>query len=136
MNAPTLDEATDVDYFLTNVEASKVTPEWVVKTYSQRNWVEVFYREAKGELGLCEYQVRDRRSLMRHFVLVFCAYIFILWHRLTGGLRRQWSNQPLRTFGEALRAFRTAISYRFVGWLTQNQDVFKQYIGSRGYIWA
>jgi hypothetical protein len=25
--------------------------------YSQRNWVEVFYREAKGWLGLKEYQV-------------------------------------------------------------------------------
>lgn len=136
MNAPTFELATDVDYFLTNVEASKVTPEWVVKTYSQRNWVEVFYREAKGWLGLCEYQVRDKRSLMRHFILVFCAYTFILWHRLTGGLRRQWSNKPLRTFGEALRAFRTAISYRFVGWLTENQDVFKRYQASRGYIWA
>jgi len=36
----------------------------------------------------------------------------------------------------ALRAFRTAISYRFVGGLTENQDVFRRYIESRGYIWA
>ncbi len=26
-------------------------PQWIVDTYSQRNWVEVFYREAKGWLG-------------------------------------------------------------------------------------
>lgn len=81
MNKPTFSEATDIDYFLTNVEASIVTPEWVVETYAQRNWVEVFYREAKGWLGLSEYQVRHKRSLMRHFILVMCAYTFILWHQ-------------------------------------------------------
>ena len=48
MNASSWEEATDIDYFITNVQAEKVTPQWVVETYSQRNWVEVFYREAKG----------------------------------------------------------------------------------------
>ena len=46
MNASTFSQATDIDYFITNVSTSIVTPEWVVNTYSQRNWVEVFYREA------------------------------------------------------------------------------------------
>ena len=58
--------------------------------------------------------VREKKSLERHFILVFCAYTFILWHKLTGGLRRRWANKPLNTFPEALEAFRTAISYRFV----------------------
>ena len=98
MNASSFDEATDVDYFITNVDSHKVTPQWVVETYSQRNWVEVFYREAKGWLGLKEYEVRHKRSLLRHFILVFCAYTFILWHKLTGGLRRRWGNKlPLST---------------------------------------
>ena len=136
MNAATFAEATDIDYFISNVEPSKVTPQWLVETYSQRNWVEVFYREIKGWLGFKEYQVRAKRSLIRHFHLVFCAYTFILWHRLTGGLRRQWANQPLNTFAEALEAFRTAISYRFVNWLIQNQDVFRSYKESLGFIWA
>jgi SRSO17 transposase len=114
MNASTFSQATDIDYFITNVSDSIVTPEWIVTTYSQRNWVEVFYREAKGWLGLREYQVRDKRSLMRHFILVFCAYTFILWHTLTGGLRRRWANKPLNTFAEALVAFRTAMSFRFL----------------------
>jgi hypothetical protein len=56
MNAATSDEASEIDYLMSNVELSKATGEWVVKTYSQRNWVEVFYREAKGWLGLKEYQ--------------------------------------------------------------------------------
>ncbi|BAZ37029.1 transposase [Calothrix sp. NIES-4101] len=136
MNAETFSEATDIDYFITNISTSIVSPKWIVDTYSQRNWVEVFYREAKGWLGLKEYQVRDKRSLMRHFILVFCAYTFILWHQLTGGLRRRWANKSLNTFTEALEAFRTAMSYRFFDWLTHNRDVFAAYKASLGYIWA
>lgn len=136
MNAATFSDATDIDYFITNVSTSIVTPEWIVNTYSQRNWVEVFYREAKGFLGFKEYQVRDKTSLMRHFILVFCAYTFILWHQLTGGFRRRWATKPLNTFTEALEAFRTAISFRFVEWLTVNRDVFAAHKASFGFIWA
>jgi SRSO17 transposase len=136
MNASTFSESTDIDYFITNVSSSIVTPEWIVNTYSQRNWVEVFYREAKGWLGLKEYQVRDKKSLLRHFILVFCAYTFILWHQLTGGLRRRWANKPLNTFTEALEAFRTAMSFRFFDWLTLHRDLFAAYKASLGYIWA
>jgi SRSO17 transposase len=115
MNASTFAQASDIDYFITNVDSSIATDEWIVTTYAQRNWVEVFYREAKGWLGLKEYQVRNSRSLLRHFILVFCAYTFILWHTLTGGLRRRWASKPLNTFTEALEAFRTAMSFRASG---------------------
>ena len=110
MNADSFEEATDIDYFITNVDSSQVTTQSIVETYSQRNWVEVFYREAKGWLGLKEYQVRDKKSLLKHFTLVFCAYTFILWHKLTGGLRRRWANKPLNTFTEAI----ARISYSHV----------------------
>ena len=136
MNAATFSQATEIDYFITNVNSSIVNPQWIVDIYSSRNWVEVFYREAKGWLGLKEYQVRDKRSLLRHFILVFCAYTFILWHQMTGGLRRRWANKPLNTFTEALEAFRTAMSYRFFDWLTLNRDVFTAYKASLGFIWA
>jgi hypothetical protein len=66
-----------------------------------------------NHLGLL-YQVRDKRSRPRHLILVFCAYTFILWHTLTGGLRRRWENKPLNTFTDALEAFRTAIYFWFV----------------------
>jgi SRSO17 transposase len=136
MNASTFNQASDIDYFITNVDSSIVTEEWIITTYGQRNWVEVFYREAKGWLGLSEYQVRDSRSELRHFTLVFCAYTFILWHTLTGGLRRRWANKPLNTFTEALEAFRTAMSFRFMEWLTLNRDVFAAYKASLGFIWT
>ncbi len=136
MNASTFNSSSDIDYFITNVDSAQATAEWMVTTYSQRNWVEVFYREAKGWLGLSEYQVRDYRSLLRHFILVFCAYTFILWHTLTGGLRRRWASKPLNTFAEAIEAFRTAMSFRFVEWLTRNRDVFASYKASLGFVWA
>jgi len=87
-------------------------------------------------LGLKEYQVRGERSLYRHWILVFCAYSFIVWHTLTGGLRRSDAHQPLETFTDALEAFRTAISYRFVRWFQENMDVFTAYKASFGFIWA
>ena len=34
MNAATFSDATDIDYFITNVSTSIVTPEWIVNTYS------------------------------------------------------------------------------------------------------
>jgi hypothetical protein len=136
MNASTFNQASEIDYFITNVGCGIATAEWIVTTYAQRNWVEVFYREAKGWLGLKEYQVRDVRSLLRHFILVFCAYTFILWHTKTGGLRRRWASKPLNTFTEALEAFRTAMSFRFIEWLNHNRDVFFAYKASLGFIWA
>ena len=117
MNAKNVEEATEIDYLITNAPIEKATAEWIVTTYSQRNWVEVFYRTAKGWLGLRECQLRDKKSIERHWILVFCAYTFILWHWLTGGLARQWATGPLKTFVAALEAFRTAVSYRFVRWL-------------------
>ena len=85
MKATSMEKATEVDSFITNVvEADTVTASWIVKNSTERNRVEVFYREAKGLLELREYQVRDKRSLIRHFILVFCVYTFILWHHLTG----------------------------------------------------
>ena len=136
MNASTFEQASDVDYFITNISDSVATAEWIVTTYAQRNWVEVFYREAKGWLGLSEYQVRDYRSLIRHFILVFCAYTFILWHTKTGGLRRRWATKPLNTFTEALDAFRTAMSFRFMEWLNHNRDVFISYKATLGFVWG
>ena len=46
MNAPNFENADDIDYFVTNVDPMIATSQWFVDTYSKRNWVEVFYREA------------------------------------------------------------------------------------------
>lgn len=76
MNASSFEEATDIDYLITNIDLSQVSAEWIIQTYSQRNWVEVFYRDAKSWLGWREAQVRDKQKLLRHFVLV-CACLYL-----------------------------------------------------------
>ncbi len=43
---------------------------------------------------------------------------------------------PLNTFPEALEAFRTAISFRFIDWLNKNRNVFTAYKASLGLVWA
>ena len=34
MNASSIEDATEIDYFITNVKPSKVIPKWIVNTYS------------------------------------------------------------------------------------------------------
>jgi SRSO17 transposase len=34
INASSIEDATEIDYFITNVEPSKVIPEWIVNSYS------------------------------------------------------------------------------------------------------
>jgi hypothetical protein len=36
----------------------------------------------------------------------------------------RWANKPLKTFTEAMDAFRTAMSFRFFNWLTNNRIGF------------
>ena len=136
LNAPTWETATEVDYFLTNATEQLLSATWVAQTYSQRNWVEVFYREVKGWFGLSEYQIRDANSMKRNWILVFTAYTFILWHQLTGGVRRRWATKPLQTISETLEAFRTAVEFRLVRWLNAHVDVFAAHKAKSGYIWA
>lgn len=46
------------------------------------------------------------------------------------------SDNTIITFVDALEAFRTAMSFRFVEWLNHNQDVFAAYKASLGFVWS
>jgi SRSO17 transposase len=136
LDAPTLEEAKEVDYFLTNAEPETATAQWITKNYSDRNWIEVFYREAKGWLGMSEYQVRDQRSIERHWILVFNAFTFLTYQRLTGGLRRLWSTEPISTFAHSFRVFRHAVECQLLQWLQTNRDVFAAHRAKLGLVFA
>lgn len=136
MNASSVSEATEIDYLITNELGDQVTGEWLVKTFSSRNYIEKFYREAKGWLGLKEYQIRKKESLMRHFILVFTAYTFIIYQQLMGGLRKRYAHKPLTTFAETLEAFLTGISYNFFCWLQNNMEVFAEHKANQGFVWG
>jgi SRSO17 transposase len=49
---------------------------------SQRYWVERTFQDAKGELGLSDYQVRKWRSWQHHHVLVMMACLYLLKTRI------------------------------------------------------
>jgi SRSO17 transposase len=127
LNAPSFELATEVDYFLTNTPEETATAEWIATEYSSRNWIEVFYRETKGWLGMAEYQVRSKRTIYRHWMLVFLAYSFITRERLTGGLQAQWAANSLHTFGETWRVFRHAVEFHQLNWLIDNIYVFVEH---------
>jgi hypothetical protein len=135
LDAPMFSEATEIDYYVTNESKELATAEWISLSYSTRNWVEVFYREAKGWLGITEYQVRDQRSIHRHWILVFTAHSLIQWQHLTGGLRR-WSTEPIKTFQEALRAYKSAVDFLLVRWISLFPEAFAAHRQSIGLVWC
>jgi SRSO17 transposase len=135
INAATFAEASDVDYFISNQSKDIASAQWIALAYSQRNWIEVFYREAKGWLGIHEYEIRDARSMHNHWTLVFTAHSLIQYQHLTGGLRR-WSTQPLKTFQDALRAYKCAVEFLLVRWITLFPEVFAAHRSNLGLIWA
>lgn len=42
MNAKNFYEATDINYYITNIDSKYVTPQCILSTYTKRNGVEVF----------------------------------------------------------------------------------------------
>ena len=85
---PASDE--DLRFLLTNLV--QLRNDTVARLYALRNWVEVFYGEAKDELGAGQYQVRDLCSILRHWQLVFVAYSLLVRLRRKGRLAR-WSKK-------------------------------------------
>jgi hypothetical protein len=135
LNAPVFAEASEIDYYITNQSKEIASAEWIAHSYSQRNWVEVFYREAKGWLGITEYEIRDARSMQNHWMLVFTAHSMIQYQQLTGGLRR-WSTMPLETFQDALRAYKCAAECLVVRWIGHFPEVFAAHRSNLGLVWA
>lgn len=92
MNAASLSQATEVNYLITNVAHEKATCEWIVKTYSQRNWVEVFYREAlmmarTKRISNAKYHQPSSPSNISFLCLQFYCLATINWRIKTALLR-------------------------------------------------
>ena len=77
----------DLRFLLTNVK--QLRNDTVARLYALRNWVEVFYREAKCDLGAGQYQVRQLEAIVRHWQLVFVAYSLLVMLRRRGRLGRR-----------------------------------------------
>jgi len=77
---PTTLDADQTAYLYTTIPASQADATEIAGLYSLREWIEVFYRQAKGELGWHEWQIRQAQAIVRHWQLVLCAYSFVLLH--------------------------------------------------------
>jgi len=86
------DPAADEDLRLLTTNVVQLRDATVARLYARRNWVEVFYREAKDDLGAGQYQVRDLASIVRHWMLVFVAYTLLVRLKRQGRLAR-WSKK-------------------------------------------
>lgn len=80
---PTTLNPDQTSYLYTNIPASQAPAAEIARLYSLREWIEVFYRQAKGELGWHDWQIRQGQAIVRHWQFVFCAYSFVLLHGLT-----------------------------------------------------
>lgn len=59
-----------------------MTPKAIVRHYSHRWWIEVFFKDAKQLLGLGQYQNRPYRAAVIHLHLVCFAYALLTHLRL------------------------------------------------------
>ena len=84
----------NADVLLTNLNRDALE---VARLYYLRNWVEVFYKQAKNQFGWSDFQVRDRHAIIRHWILVLCAWTICMRYALSGGVTR------LRRSGEKIR---------------------------------
>lgn len=65
LDAPAVEDASEISHFLTNETKEVATPAWFAESYSDRNWIEVFYRETKGWLGMTD-RISSQRQLFDH----------------------------------------------------------------------
>ncbi len=73
----------------------------IIQTYLLRWPIETFYRDAKQNLGLNDYRLRQSHAIQKHWSLVFVAYSFLHLHTLPASSRK--SNVPIKSIGQVIR---------------------------------
>jgi len=74
----------------------------ILKTYLKRWRIDAFYRDAKQELGLEDYEVRKLRGVRRHWLMVFLAHTLLQLSSRRGG-SVEWMKAGLKTVGSRCR---------------------------------
>jgi len=92
----TTDGTNKIKYSLSNGELDAYTHKEYAYFQAQRYWVERTFQDAKGELGLSDYQVRKWRSWQHHHVLVMMACLYMMKTRI-----ENQENYPLLSVRDA-----------------------------------
>lgn len=87
-------------------------PESIIRAFRNRWAIETFYRDAKQNLGLEDYMLRDIHGIKRHWYLVFLAFTLLQLSSMDKGLRRLFKNNAVsigskcrQAVDDAIRAF-------------------------------
>jgi len=114
-------DGSDERYALSNAPA-EVTPQRLATVGATRPMVETLFRQAKGEAGLDEYEVRSWRGWHHHVALTLLAMAFLLT------VQQDWGgNAPPLTVPQVSRMLRTLLPQRawtlagLLAWLTDTQ---------------
>src|SRR6266850_112897 len=74
----------------------------IILTYCCRFQIEVFYKDAKQQLGFSDYQCRKEPAIEKHWYMVFCAYSLLKLDMLQAPVYQTWQRK-LKTIGVAVR---------------------------------
>ena len=114
-------DGSDERYALSNAPA-EVTPHTLATVGATRPMVETLFRQAKGEAGLDEYEVRSWRGWHHHVALTLLAMAFLLT------VQQDWGGYvPPLTVPQVSRLLRTLLPQRawtladLLTWLTDTQ---------------
>jgi hypothetical protein len=114
-----------IDVLMTNDTESSAP--FILRSWSFRDKIDKFYERGKDDLGFDQYQVRDDRSIRRHWYMVFLMYSFLIRHRQCGSFRK-WCNHLCQTFGDLLDTIRTKLMLHFQKWCFENQTKWHEFL--------
>ena len=89
----------------------------VLEAYKVRQSIDVFYRDAKQNLGLEEYQMRRGRGAIIHWHLAFNAYTLLALLRRSLGQASHRLGRCLVTLGDVCRWVKRQCFRKLVDWL-------------------
>ena len=105
----------------------------VLEAYKRRQSIDVFYRDAKQNLGLEEYQMRRGRGAIIHWHLAFNAYTLLALLRHSVSISSKISVRCLLTLGDVCRWVKNQCFRRLVDWIymkfkhqTKPQTIYRQ----------
>jgi hypothetical protein len=93
----------------------------IIEAYDRRWEIETFHRDTKQVLGLGQYQTRSDRGLLRHWLLVSCAYALL---RLRSVEARR-DGQATLTLGQLRHLQLYGSLLEFIAWVRQHPRTAK-----------
>jgi len=85
----------------------------IILTYCCRFQIEVFYKDAKQQLGFSDYQCRKEPAIEKHWYMVFCAYSLLKLDMLKAPVYQTWQRK-LKTISVAVRRQAQAVIEKLI----------------------